>query len=494
MGRYPLLQSSSFLSTAMPTRKSLEIASLRTRLLAGSVTAAELIDEVLIRIHEWDDPAIWISRARDSALRTRARELDALARTARKAIDEMPLFGIPFAIKDNIDVAGMPTTAGCPAFAYIPEETALVVGRLETAGAILMGKTNLDQFATGLVGTRSPYGVPRNPFDARFIPGGSSSGSAVAVSAGLVSFALGTDTAGSGRVPAAFNNIVGFKPTRGILSTSGVVPACRSLDCVSIFALSAEGAATVFRVAVEFDPDDSLARMPPAVARSSFGQHFRFGVPPQPELEFFGDRETARLFGAAIDILEEAGGTRVETDFTPFRKAGGLLYEGPWVAERLDATDALLRENPAAMLPITRSIIENGREYSALDAYRAQYELAVLRRAVGNVFAAIDLLLLPTAGTIYETATVRADALRLNANLGRYTNFVNLLDLAAIALPAGFTSAGLPFGISLIAPAFTDAALIELAGRWQKLTALPLGAPWDQSSTIAGSAERAASG
>src|SRR5712671_3258627 len=303
---------------------SFEMVSLRAAYLGGEVSAAEVLDRVLARITEWDDPALWIARASESVVGERARALDTAAAADPGLIERMPLFGIPFAVKDNIDVAGMPTTAGCPAFAYTPCETAPVVARLLGAGGILLGKTNLDQFATGLVGTRSPYGVPRNPFDARFIPGGSSSGSAVAVAAGLVSFALGTDTAGSGRVPAAFNNIVGLKPTRGLLSTRGVVPACRSLDCVSVFALTAEDASAVFHLTACFDPEDPLARMPSAAAVPRFPSRFRFGVPPGPDLEFFGDEEAARLFMAAVGLLEQAGGIRVETSFAPFRDAGRL--------------------------------------------------------------------------------------------------------------------------------------------------------------------------
>ena len=456
--------------------QSLEIGSLRAGFLSGGLAAAELADRVLARIAECDDPALWIFRASEKSVRARARALDAEAAADPGAIERLPLFGIPFAVKDNIDVAGMPTTAACPAFSYIASETAPVVARLLAAGAVLLGKTNLDQFATGLAGTRSPYGAPRNPFDARFIPGGSSSGSAVAVAAGLVSFALGTDTAGSGRVPAAFNNIVGLKPTRGLLSARGVVPACRSLDCVSVFALSAEDASAVFDAAAGFDRDDPLARTPPAGAKESFGPRFRFGVPPSADLEFFGDHEAARLFDAAIHFLEKAGGTRIEIGFAPFRDTGQLLYHGPWLAERLDATEVLLQQNPEALLPITRSIIEVGKRYSALDAYRAQYRLAALRRGVDRIYATVDLMLLPTAGTIYQTAAVAAQPLRLNANLGLYTNFANLLDLTAVALPAGFRKDGLPFGFSLLAPAFADRALLNLATRCQALTGLPRGA------------------
>ena len=453
-----------------------EIASLRSAFLRSTISVTQLVDRVLTRIAEWDDPAIWISRSSESALRARAHELDAKAAADRRTVERLPLFGIPFAVKDNIDVAGTPTTAGCPAFAYTPSETAPVVARLLAAGAVLLGKTNLDQFATGLVGTRSPYGVPRNPFDLRFIPGGSSSGSAVAVAAGLVSFALGTDTAGSGRIPAAFNNIVGLKPTRGLLSTRGIVPACRSLDCISVLAPTVQDASAVFDAAARFDPEDPLARPPDATVPSSFGACFRFGVPPSSDLEFFDDKQAAALFDAAIGILEETGGTRVQTTFAPFRDTGRLLYEGPWVAERLHATETLLSENPGSVLPITRSILEGARRYSALDAYRAQYELVALRRAADAIFAEVDVLLLPTAGTIYEIAAVAAEPLRLNANLGLYTSFVNLLDLAAIALPAGFGKSGLPFGISIIAPAHYNSALLELGARFQEIAALPLGA------------------
>ncbi len=467
------------LSSSDAAGGSFEIASLRRAFLDGAATAGGLLDRVVARIAGCDDPALWISRVGEAAVRERARALDAAAAADPGLIAGLPLFGVPFAVKDNIDVAGMPTTAGCPAFAYTPAQSAAVVDRLLDAGAVLVGKTNLDQFATGLVGTRSPYGVPRNPFDARFIPGGSSSGSAVAVAAGLVGFALGTDTAGSGRVPAACNNIVGLKPTRGLLSTRGVVPACRSLDCVSVFALTAADAAAVLEVAAGFDPEDPLSRTPGISGISGApgcGPRFRFGVPPPRDLEFFGDAEAEALFGAVIPVLEEAGGTRVEISFAPFREAGRLLYDGPWVAERLHATQKLLDDNPAALLPVTRAIIERGRGYSALDGFRAQYELAALRRAADGVLAAVDCLLLPTAGTIYQIAAVAAEPLRLNANLGLYTNFANLLDLSAVALPAGFRADGLPFGISLLMPAFAERALLDLAARLQKLTRLPLGA------------------
>jgi allophanate hydrolase len=445
----------------------LDIAGLRARLRARDISAVDLADRVLARLAGWGDPALWISRVDDAEIRARARRLDEEAAADPTVIGRRPLFGIPFAVKDNIDVAGMPTTAGCPAFAYTPTSTAPVVARLMAAGAVLVGKTNLDQFATGLVGTRSPYGVPRNPIDARLIPGGSSSGSAVAVAAGLVAFALGTDTAGSGRVPAACNNIVGLKPSRGRVSTRGVVPACRSLDCVAVFAPTTGDAAAVFDVIDGFDREDPFSRRPDAGAAGRFAARFRFGVPRPGDLEFFGDAAGAPLFGAAVRRLESAGGTRVEIDFAPFREAGQLLYGGPWIAERLHAAAALLSRDPDGVLPITRAILESGSRYSALDAFRSQYRLMALRRAVDDIFGTIDCLLLPTVGRIYEIAAVEAEPLRLNASLGFYTDFANLLDLAALAFPAESRGGRPPFGISLLAPAFRDHALIELAGRLQ---------------------------
>jgi allophanate hydrolase len=401
---------------------------------------------------------VWIALAdRDGAIQ-RARDVD----------PALPLAGVPFAVKDNIDVAGLPTTAGCPAYSYMPERTAVVVQRLFDAGAILIGKTNLDQFATGLVGTRSPYGACANVFDARYISGGSSSGSAVAVAKGLVAFALGTDTAGSGRVPAAFNDIVGLKPTRGLLSTTGVVPACRSLDCVSIFAGSAAGAERVWRVAQGFDAADPFSRTaePGAGAAPWLPGAFRFGVPRDEELAFFGDAESPRLFRSAIARLEAAGGTRVMIDFAPFREAAALLYAGPWVAERYAAVGEFATSHVDDVHPIVGSIIRLAAAKSAADAYRGVYRLEALKRAAASTWAGVDVMLLPTAGTIYTKDAVEADPIQLNTNLGYYTNFVNLMDLAAVAVPAGFRRDGLPFGVSLIGPAFSDAALLALASRF----------------------------
>jgi allophanate hydrolase len=377
----------------------------------------------------------------------------------------LPLAGMTFAVKDNIDVAGMPTTAGCPGYAYTPAASATVVRRLEDAGAILIGKTNMDQFATGLVGTRSPFGACSSVFDERYISGGSSSGSAVAVAKGLVTFSLGTDTAGSGRVPAAFNNLIGLKPTRGLLSTAGVVPACRTLDCVSVLASSCDVAPMVWRAARGFDSGDPFSREPRTGEDAApwWNVPFRFGVPRPEQLEFFGDEEAKALYAEAVRKVEQLGGKRFEIGFSAFRNAADLLYEGPWVAERLAAIRSFLRDHAEEMNPVVRSIISGGERCTAVEAYEAEYRLMDLRRAAVKQWANMDVLVLPTTGTIYTHEQVAADPAKMNTNLGYYTNFVNLMDLAAVAAPAGFRSNGLPFGISFIGPAFSDEALLALA-------------------------------
>jgi allophanate hydrolase len=383
---------------------------------------------------------------------------------------EGPFAGLTFAIKDNIDLAGLPTTAGCPAFAYQPERSATVVERLVNAGAIPVGKTNMDQFATGLVGTRSPYGACSSVFDERYISGGSSSGSAVAVAKGLVDFSLGTDTAGSGRVPAAFNNIVGLKPSRGLLSTMGVVPACRSLDCVSIFAKDCSVARRVFDVARGFDAHDPFSRVmePGRDAAPWLGGAFRFGVPAKQHLEFFGDEEAEGLYRKAVADLEKLGGERVEIDYSIFRAAAALLYSGPWVAERLAAIREFVAHHADDMNPVVREIIEGAGRYSAVDAFEADYKLRELRRASETEWRKMDVMVLPTTGTIYTHDAVAAEPIKLNTNLGYYTNFVNLFDLAAVAVPAGFRTNGLPFGVSFIGPAFSDEALLGLADYYHR--------------------------
>jgi allophanate hydrolase len=434
------------------------------------------IEDIYDRIESKPLGPVWISLVPREVSIARSREAAG------------PLAGMTFAIKDNIDLEGLPTTAACPAYAYQPERSATVVQRLMDAGAIPIGKTNLDQFATGLVGTRSPYGACSSVFDERYISGGSSAGSAVAVAQGLVDFSLGTDTAGSGRVPAAFNNIIGLKPTRGLLSTSGVVPACRSLDCVSIFAQDCDVAARVWNVARGFDGGDPFSRLIGIGEDAApwLGGGFRFGVLSQEHLEFFGDSEAERLYWEAVQKIEGLGGERVRIDFSIFRAAASLLYSGPWVAERLAAIRGFIDYHAEEMNPVVREILLGARRYSAVDAFEADYKLRELRRESEAEWRKIDVMVLPTTGTIYTHEAVAAEPVKLNTNLGYYTNFVNLLDLAAVAVPAGFRSNGLPFGVSLIGPAFTDEALLSLADFYHRGVAVKMAAPGCISVAVVG--------
>ena len=436
----------------------LTIGALRDRFLTGATSPAQIVEDIFSRIRAEGERPVWISLVSESDAMQQAASVDM----------SLPLAGIPFAVKDNFDVAGMETTAGCPSFAYVPARTAPVVQRLIDAGAILIGKTNMDQFATGLVGTRSPYGACSSVYDSRYISGGSSSGSAVAVAKGWCAFALGTDTAGSGRVPAAFNNLIGLKPTRGLLSTNGVVPACRSLDCVSVFTKTAVDANFLWKVAQAFDPEDPYSRTftPGAGAAPWSEGSFRFGVPDDSELKFFGDDQTPLLYRKAIDRLAALHGEAVKIDFSIFREAAALLYSGPWVAERYAAVGEFLEGQSEGVNEVVKKIILGAKSYSAADAYRSSYRLGTLKQQAADEWRKMDVLLLPTAGTIYRREAVHTDPIRLNSNLGFYTNFVNLMDLAAVAIPAGFRSDGLPFGVSLIGPSFSDPALLRLAARY----------------------------
>ena len=460
----------------MPTKLSLDFHTLQTGYRSGALTPSQVVEAILARIAQAGEDHVWISRVPAEALRASAKALE--ARQASGSIDDLPLFGLPYAVKDNIDVAGIATTAGCPDYAYTPTVSAPVVERLARAGALLVGKTNLDQFATGLVGTRSPYGVSRNPFDSKFIPGGSSSGSAVAVAAGLVAFALGTDTAGSGRVPASFNNIVGLKPTRGAIPTAGIVPACRSVDSVSIFALTVEDVMTVLTATHGLSPGDPYGRAAPpgyAAVIAERPARFRVAVPRPSQLRFYGNPAAEALFATAIDRMRCLGGDIVEIDYAPFAAVAELLY-GAMVSERTADLAQFLADRPGAVHPVTREILERGRSYSAVDLIAAHHRLALLRRDAEMVWEAADIFMVPTTGTIYRVDEVATDPLRLNTNLGYYTNFVNLLDLSAIAVPNGFQPDGLPAGITLIAPAWHEAPLAAVADAFQRDCALSLGA------------------
>ncbi len=439
------------------------------KMYAAGVSLRPLIMACLDRCRE-EDPAIWIHLLSNEEVESYLLALES------RAEDNLPLYGIPFVIKDNIDLAGVPTTAGCPEYSYLPTESAFVVQQLITAGAVPLAKTNMDQFATGLVGTRSPYGACGNSFNPEYIAGGSSSGSAVAVAKGLCSFSLGTDTAGSGRVPAALNNILGVKPTRGLLSTRGVVPACRSLDCVSIFALCAGDAGQIMRVAACYDSKEPYSRKKEwgsGVVHA--GASFTFGIPAREQLQFFGNLEYENCFMEILETLNTIGGKCVEIDFSPFLAAARLLYDGPWVAERSVAVGDFLRTRPEVGHPVTREIICSGKPQSAEDLFRAMHKLQELKMETDTLLRPLDVLVTPTVGTCYTMAEVAAEPIRLNANLGYYTNYMNLLDYCSLAVPAGMTST-LPFGVTLTGPAFADERLLCLGARLHEAVKLPMGA------------------
>jgi allophanate hydrolase len=460
---------------------------------SGAASPEATVARTYARIRAHDDPAIFIALRAEADALAEAKAL-AAERSADRARADRPLFGVPVAVKDNIDVAGLPTTAACPAFAYTPKADATCVARLKRAGAIVIGKTNLDQFATGLVGVRTPYGIPRNLFDPALIPGGSSSGSAIAVGAGLVPLALGTDTAGSGRVPAGLSNIVGLKPSLGLVSTAGVVPACRTLDCVSLLALTVDDAFAALAAIAGPDAADPYSRPRRLGALGALPRGLRLGVPMPGQRLFFGDHAAAAAYDAALARLQRLGAAIVEFDIEPFYQAARLLYEGPWVAERYLATRALIASAPQAMHPVTRQIILAGTHKSAADTFAAFYELEELRRVRDHVFGTIDAMALPTVPTVYTVEQVLADPIALNSRLGTYTNFVNLLDLCALAVPAAMRADGTPFGVTLIAPAGCDAALASIGRAFHADTALPLGATGTAQPPLAAIAARAADG
>ena len=452
---------------------SMTISALRAAYLDGSLTPAALVEQIIQRTAE-DPNRVWIHRLPDQRLRAMAAQL------AHVDPQTLPLYGIPFAIKDNIDLADAPTTAACPEFGFLPTESAFVVQQLIAAGAIPIGKTNLDQFATGLNGTRSPHGACRNAFNPAYVSGGSSSGSAVAVALGYCSFALGTDTAGSGRVPASFNNLVGHKPTCGWLSGRGMLPACRSLDTISILALTAEDAESVLQVAAQFDPEDAYAR-PVEPHGWDFGVQpaFRFGVPRAHDLNFFGNAEAEQLFKAAVAQLEALGGTAVEVSLAPFLETARLLYDGPWVAERYAAIRQFFDAHADATLPVIQTIVGGAKKWSAADAYEYGYRLKAKKRECDAILAGVDCIVTPTAGTLYRIDEMQEQPIQYNSNLGYYTNFMNLLDYAATAVPSGFYAAGalagMPFGVTLFAAAHQDAPLLHLASRLQRAAVTSVG-------------------
>jgi allophanate hydrolase len=436
----------------------------------GTATPEDIVARSFARIRAHDDPAIFIALRDEAEVIAEARAL------AQNGDRTLPLFGIPVAVKDNIDVKGLPTTAACPDYSYRPNRDAACVARLREAGALIVGKTNLDQFATGLVGVRTPYGICRNLFDDKLIPGGSSTGSAIAVAAGLTPLALGTDTAGSGRVPAGFNNIVGLKPSRGLVSAAGVVPACRTLDCVSVFALTVDDALATLNVIAGPDVADAFSRARPLPAVGPMPGGIRLGVPMPGHRLFFGDRASEAAYQAALEKFAELGAKIVEFDIEPFYAAARLLYEGPWVAERYLTVRALIASSPESLHPVTRQVLLAGAHGTAAEAFAAFYQLEALRGVRDHTFGAIDAMVLPTAPTIYTVEQVLADPIGLNSRLGTYTNFVNLLDMCGLAVPASMRPDGIPFGVTLLAPAGGDAALAAIGREFHHASGLPLGA------------------
>jgi allophanate hydrolase len=441
--------------------------------LHGAYTAGVSAETIVARVYEG------IAAARDPGIFITLLPIDAVAAAARALgpFDPVakPLWGIPFAVKDNIDVAGLPTTAACPPEAYTPAITAMAVSKLLEAGALLVGKTNLDQYATGLVGVRTPYPVPLNAIDPLLVPGGSSSGSAVAVARGIVSFALGTDTAGSGRVPAALNNIVGLKPSLGAVSTAGVFPACRTLDCVSVFAATVDDSWRVLTVMAGADPADSYSR-PVPLAAPRMPASLRVGIPCSASIEFFGDELAAAAFEASLADLKGLGFAPVDIDLTPFRQVAELLYAGPWVAERYQAIREVIENRPEVLHPVTRAIVGSATRYTAADTFAAMYELERLSRVAEAVWRNIDVLVVPTIPTIATVADLAADPVGPNSRLGTYTNFVNLLDLAALAVPGRWRADKRPAGVTVIGPRGSDATLAALGERLHAVADATLGA------------------
>lgn len=456
----------------MTALERLHPSAIAAAVNSGSTSAKAVAEDTLARLATYDavQPQIWISRTEPAAILAAARAVDARVAAGKN----LPLAGVPFAVKDNIDVAGLETTAACPAFAYTPETTAPVVAKLIEAGAICIGKTNLDQFATGLVGTRSPYGIPANAYNRAFVSGGSSSGSAVAVAAGLVGFALGTDTAGSGRVPAAFNHLIGLKPTKGRWSTSGLVPACRTIDCITVFTDRVADAKLVDDVVAGFDPSDPYSR--PLEHRALTPK--RIGVPRRDQRAFFGDTASEYFYDKALAVLARSAEI-VEIDIGFLDEAAKLLYEGPWVAERTAAIHDLLTGNPDAIDPTVREVVEPGLQIGAVETFKGAYRMAALKREADQMWESLDALAFPTTGTTYRIRELAQAPVMLNSHFGKYTNFVNLLDMAAIAVPAGAREDATGFGITLIGPAHSDHALCDVAQTYLDAADLPAPPPLD---------------
>lgn len=453
---------------------NLEINQLLNLYNDNSITPVDVVNEVYRRISAQGDSSVWVSLVPKEEAISNAQTLITKRSTTNIAL---PLYGIPFCVKDNIHVSHLKTTASCPKFGFYPKETATVVEKLLAAGAILIGKNTMDQFATGLVGIRSD-GHPVNPFNSEYIPGGSSSGSAVAVSTGLVSFSLGSDTGGSGRIPAALNNIVGLKPTPGLISTHGMVYANRSFDCVPIFALSCNDAQLVFDTVVGFDAKDPFAIRQPNLFKNIINdtKKLTIGIPDKKHRQFFGDALSEAAFDDAITNIQSLGVNTIEIDFSLFLEAGKMIFDGPFLAERYASLGEFFKSNRSDVNEVVGGIIDKAQTYSAIDLCNEYYKLKEIQQKASEIFNQIDVMMVPTAGTIYKIADVEKDPVKLNANMGYYTYYANILKLSALAIPAAIRSDGLPFGVCFLAEAEKDYTLMELGSHWEELTKLPLGA------------------
>ncbi len=452
---------------------NLSFSALHAAYAAGTTTPIDIAEQVLALVQSRGDDGVWIYKVAPDTVMARARALAALS---QEQIDDLPLYGIPFSVKDCIDIAGMPTTSACPAYEYIASHTNLAVQRALDAGAILIGKTNMDQFATGVVGVRSPYGVARNPFDADYIPGGSSSGAGVSVSAGLCGFAFGSDTGGSGRVPASYNNVVGLKPTLGLFPRNAMVNASPSFDTVSVYALTCDDAVRVLQTCHAVDPDDLYGRTSPVPLDMQADGSLRIAVPKAGDLLFFGNDAAQALYEQGLDELTAMGHELTEIDFAIFFETSRMMFEGPLLAERDAMVGDFIKANPDAVDPTVRQVISSVARFSATDAFNAVYQLHRNARTIRKTFETADVLAVPTVGTVYKVSDLVADPIGPNANNGLYLNFASMADLAAIAVPNGFLPSGIPMGMTFTGPAFSDGFLANLAGAFHRRRVATLGA------------------
>lgn len=462
----------------------LSLAFLKAGYRDGTFSPIDVVRTCFQRIRERGDDHVWTELVAEEAVVRAAEDL-----MRRPGAGELPLYGIPFSVKDNVDVGGMRTTCGCAGLDRLPARSAMSVQRALAAGALLIGKNTLDQFATGLNGTRTIGGHCRNVMDERYVPGGSSSGSGVAVAAGLVAFSLGTDTGGSGRVPAAMNNVVGVKPTLGLVSSSGLVYNNRFFDCVPVFASSVEDGYAVLEVIRGMDPEDafSLSDADDIALSAELPARFRFALPRRDQLRFFGDVLAEAAFAQAVDDIRAIGGVSVEIDFDLFIEAGKLPFDSGLLAERSLSYGEIVQSRPDTVHPAVAAMIRKGQTYSGIETMRAIYRMMAMRAEARRLLREVAFLVTPTVGRAYTCDELYRDPIALNNNIGFYTYPISPLDLCALALPASIRRDGLPFGVSLVSTARRDGVLHAAGKRFQAHVGLQPGAKARrrQSATVA---------